>query len=1005
MPTRTQLAAEIFDEAADLPTERRRAYLDEACKNDPALRGQVESLLSAEETAGAFLSNPQFNPAEAAEQIGGDMPGGRIGHYKLVELIGEGGFGRVFLAEQDRPVKRRVALKVIKLGMDTRQVIARFSVERQALALMDHPNIARVLDAGTTDAGRPYFVMELVRGTPITCYCQVNRLSVAERLQLFAAVCQAVQHAHQKGIIHRDLKPSNILITLLDGKPVPKIIDFGIAKATQQRLTEQSIHTGFHALLGTPAYMSPEQATLSGEDIDTRSDLYSLGVMLYELLTGTTPFDPLSLQNATYADVQRMIQEVDPPKPSTRVWSMRDTIGGAGGHAGSLGGPPSQLRSVLRGELDWIVMKCLEKQRSRRYESASALAKDIEAYLSGKPVAAAPPSSVYRSRKFVQQHAIAMGAGAAIVTAMAVGLVIAVLALQRLRVEQQRTLAEKQQAELSRQRALAANDTASAVNDFVNDMLASADPNLRGKAITVEQLLHEADETLGERFEGRPLVEAGVRETIGRAYIGMGETKLALNHLQTAMDLRKAQGIDKSPEFLVSRAELAIARHMTGLFEPSKDLFREVIADARKQLESNDRDIVRAVDVLARSATYIAVPPQDLQELFAKATTRRQQLLGEDHPDTLSCRASWGWYVGLLERYAESEQILRETTHRMRRVLGPADAVTLRAINRHTAVLSIMDRRSEALEILREAAAESEKVHGFEHPLTLTAYNHYAEMLKKDRQYGAALQIEERRLAGVQAVFGNESSAMLGSLHALGNLYEELNQTDRAMAIFRRRNELTKRVFGPDSINAAFSEFLLADKHERRREFTEAIGLIEHSLPILRKSLSPDSARLAEIISLYARALFESKRIEEAVPLADEAMAIAGSAWQRASPATRMTLSKHSGLCAMILSRARGPVAAEAAVRSALERLAETSKPNSAMVRELNDHLRKACEQTGRAEEAAKLAVRIAEIDSALAARAATRPGAPPATAPTEPADGTAAAAGGAGLPPESISD
>ena len=349
-----------------------------------------------------------------------ERPGSMIGPYKLKEQIGEGGFGLVFVAEQQEPVKRKVALKVIKPGMDTREVMARFKAERQALALMDHPNIARVLDAGATDSGRPYFVMELVRGIPITDYCDQNQLAPRDRLDLFVTVCQAVQHAHQKGIIHRDIKPSNVLVTSHDGKPVAKVIDFGVAKAINQQLTERSIYTQFAQMIGTPLYMSPEQAEMSGLDIDTRSDIYSLGVLLYELLTGTTPFDKKRFAKAAYDEIRRLIREEEPPKPSTRL-STSDSIASIAAQRHT---EPAKLSKLIRGDLDWITMKALEKDRTRRYETANGLARDIERYLSDEPVEACPPSATYRLRKFARKNRAALTTAAAIALLLVAGVAV-----------------------------------------------------------------------------------------------------------------------------------------------------------------------------------------------------------------------------------------------------------------------------------------------------------------------------------------------------------------------------------------------------------------------------------------------------------------------------------------------------------------------------------------------------------------------------------------------------
>src|SRR5512136_657168 len=359
----------------------REAFLDQACAGDPALRARLAALLDAHASPDSFLESPvgappATAPIESAPQEG---PGTLIGRYKLLEKVGEGGFGAVYVAEQREPVKRRVALKIIKLGMDTKQVVARFEAERQALAMMDHPNIARVLDGGATETGRPYFVLELVRGVRITDYCDQNNLPTVERLKLFVQVCHAIQHAHQKGIIHRDIKPSNILVSLHDDVAVPKVIDFGIAKAMGERLTDKTVFTRFEQFIGTPAYMSPEQAGVSGLDIDTRSDVYALGVLLYELLTGRTPFDPKQLAQAGLDEVLRRVREEEPPKPSTRLSALRREELTTTAQRRQT--EPPKLISLLRGDLDWIVMKCLEKNRTRRYETVNALAQDLERHL------------------------------------------------------------------------------------------------------------------------------------------------------------------------------------------------------------------------------------------------------------------------------------------------------------------------------------------------------------------------------------------------------------------------------------------------------------------------------------------------------------------------------------------------------------------------------------------------------------------------------------------------
>ena len=513
---------EIIAAALRLPTpEGRATYLDQACGDDEPLRQRIEALLQAHDKAGEVLDNPTADVGATTLSFATGMvpmtgkPGERIGRYRILERIGEGGCGVVYVAEQTEPVRRRVALKVIKLGMDTHEVIARFEAERQALALMDHPNIAKVLDGGATESGRPFFVMELVKGVRITDYCDKNNLSTSERLGLFIQVCHAIQHAHQKGIIHRDIKPSNILVTLHDGVPVPKVIDFGIAKATSgQRLTDKTLYTAIEQFIGTPAYMSPEQAELSGLDIDTRSDIYALGVLLYELLTGKTPFDAKRLVEAGLNEIRRIISEEEPPRPSTRL-SILTTEEQTTAAKRRQTDPP-RLLHLVRGDLDWIVMKTLEKDRTRRYDTANGLASDIERHLNNEPVVARPPSNLYRFQKLVRRNKLGFVAGATIAVVLVLAVVVsssqAVLARRAERQaqdEREKAKREAERADRNAQNEKLQHQRAEAAATEANMALSTSD-FLQACRFIAEDRDHDACAYLVASLRANPTNDAAV---------------------------------------------------------------------------------------------------------------------------------------------------------------------------------------------------------------------------------------------------------------------------------------------------------------------------------------------------------------------------------------------------------------------------------------------------------------------------------------------------------------
>jgi serine/threonine protein kinase len=624
MPELHREAEVVFFAALDCATAAERAaFVEGACATRPELLQRVRELLAAHnESKGPLDVRPPGLGATVNEGPVTEAAGTVIGPYKLLEQIGEGGFGVVFMAEQQEPIRRKVALKVLKPGMDSKQVIARFEAERQALALMDHPNIAKVLEAGQTGSGRPYFVMDLVKGLPITAYCDQRQLTTRERLELFLHVCLAVQHAHQKGIIHRDLKPSNVLVTQQDGALLAKVIDFGIAKAVGQQLTDKTLFTGFAQLIGSPLYMSPEQAALSNVDVDTRSDIYSLGVVLYELLTGTTPFDKDRFQGTSYEEMRRIIREEEPPRPSTRI----STLGQAATTISEQRKTdPRRLSQLFRGELDWIVMKCLEKDRNRRYETASALAADVQRYLQDEPVQACPPSVFYRCRKFARRNRVVMAITGCVLAALAIGSGLATW---------QWRLAESRRLQADKSAAIA-----QAINQFfVKDLLGAASPEeALGKKLTVEEVLDKAAKKVGSAFPNQPEVEASVRMAIAETYVNLGLYSKAEPHVHNALELRAGTLGDEHPDTL-----------------DCVDLMGTVLAWQERQA---------GAEVLLREALVTA-----------------RRALGDEHPSTLSLLRTHARVLSELGRFPEAEAIARQYLAAQRSIRGPKDEETLLAM-------------------------------------------------------------------------------------------------------------------------------------------------------------------------------------------------------------------------------------------------------------------------------------------------------------------------------------
>ncbi len=693
---------QLFHEAAARPAAERGTYLDDACNGDDDVRTEVEALLESHDSVGELMASPTVNAGryatlgESDESCLWDGPGTQIGAYTLLELIGEGGFGAVFLARQDEPIRRRVALKVIKLGMDTRRVIARFEAERQALALMEHPNIARVLDAGASDAGRPYFVMEFVDGIPITEYCDTRGLSLRERVELFVPLCHAIQHAHQKGIIHRDLKPSNVMIAVRDGKPVPKVIDFGIAKATAPDLIGESDMTVHAPFVGTPAYMSPEQSDVGSTDIDTRSDVYALGALLHELLIGAPPFDVNRLRCLSYTEIQRVIREEDPPRLSVRAQSVTKL------QANERGTDPPALARRLRGDLECIVATALAKNRDERYQTARELAEDVQRYLAGEAVRATPPRLVYQIRKFVTRHrpAVAMTLLAlvslvSVITAVTWGLFE--VAEQRDQAESAR-LGEKH----LRRQAEGQRDRANAVTDLLLETLSLADPEVTlSSDVTLHALLDLAAAKIGPGFEHAPDAEADVRTIIGRAYYSLGYPEAAEPHLRRALQLRDTLPGTSPNDLYTTLWPLAQVAYELGrddampLWTRTTHFGLTLLAKVDDQLESAHRSLLEAI---------LASDPQNAQAAFTSAVDAAQRSVGPGDPvwRVIADFFFNDGYLAQMHRHDLSEACLREALRIHRNELPithPQRAHTLETL---VMLLAETGRHAEAEGLARE---------------------------------------------------------------------------------------------------------------------------------------------------------------------------------------------------------------------------------------------------------------------------------------------------------------
>jgi eukaryotic-like serine/threonine-protein kinase len=816
-----QQVKELLVEALELPSEERRAFLDRACGPDHVLRGEVEALLSEEEVvASNFLQSPprlddSGNVVHNGDDAAGVLCAGQVfdNRFQLIRKLGEGGMGQVWLAEQTSPVRRPVALKLIRAGMYDESVGKRFEAERQSLAIMDHPAIAKVFDAGATTHGQPYFVMEYVPGLPITAFCDQKKLTIVERLELFVQACEGVQHAHQKAIIHRDLKPANILVVEIDGKAVPRIIDFGLAKATTPHLDDETFFTQIGHFVGTPGYMSPEQADPTVQDIDTRTDVYSLGAVLYVLLTGAQPFESKSGEKLPLDELLRKMREEEPPSPSTKVSGDREISIAT---AEARGTEPKQLASQLHGDLDWITMKALEKDRRRRYASASEFAADIERYLNHDAVLAVPPSMAYRARKFARRYRVPLATASAFMLVLV--LAAAVSIRQSIRANREAAVAE-------------------AVNEFLqNDLLAQASvytqsgPNTKlDPDLKVRTALDRAAERIEGKFATQPEVEASIRETVGRTYMGLGLYPEARKQLKRALELRRQVFGAENAKTLKSVWLVGRVALMQGKYAEAEVLDSQALEAQRRILGPEYPDSLRSTSDLASVYDHEGKYAQ-AEGLFAQSLEARKRIFGPEHRDSLESMNGLGIVYLHEGKFPQAEALLAQALDIWKRVAGPEHPDTLTVMaNLTNAYLN--ERKFPQAEALAIQTLEIRKrVLGPDHPVTVASMNTLATVYDHEGKYAQAEALFTETLEMWKRMLGPEHPDTLGVMSNLGQVYLDEGNYAQAETVFDQALEIMKRVVGPESPYTATVMYNLGCVAARRGNKDQAISILSQSV-------------------------------------------------------------------------------------------------------------------------------------------------------------------------------